>query len=190
MNISVQGIMIDRVSGLSETLMTKEEAPASNMISKWAPKDPNSAYPGMKNQTKMAAFLHTVVADTIEEGSFWSPYYSRVRSRRGGRAAWDFEQNQLADGFGELSLASMDDVIETCYHRCMATTNHGYMALVTSHTEVGDRLFVLNGGSLVYILRPLEDGKYSLVGECYLHGFMDEEAYMDGNAQVIRISIV
>jgi hypothetical protein len=38
---------------------------------------------------------------------------------------------------------------------------------------------VLFGAKTPMILRPDGDGRYLLVGECYLHGFMDGEAVGD-----------
>ena len=51
----------------------------------------------------------------------------------------------------------------------------GYMALVNIQGEVEDKIFVLFGGSMLYVLRPKDD-KYILIGECYVHGLMDGEA--------------
>ena len=49
------------------------------------------------------------------------------------------------------------------------------MALVNIQGEVEDKIFVLFGGSMLYVLRPKDD-KYILIGECYVHGLMDGEA--------------
>jgi hypothetical protein len=40
-----------------------------------------------------------------------------------------------------------------------------------------DKVYVLRGGKLPFVLRPHEniDGHFSVVGHCYVHGFMDGE---------------
>jgi hypothetical protein len=54
-------------------------------------------------------------------------------------------------------------------------TRKGYF-LTISHgkTEAGDVICVLLGGSVPYILRPIDDS-YILIGEAYVHGIMDGE---------------
>ena len=42
--------------------------------------------------------------------------------------------------------------------------------------EKGDVVCVLFGGKMPFVLRPWNDGKFLLVGECYVHGFMQGEA--------------
>ena len=37
----------------------------------------------------------------------------------------------------------------------------------------GDRVVLLQGVNVPCIIREAGDGRYSLVGECYLHGVMD-----------------
>ncbi|MCJ1248448.1 hypothetical protein MMC30_005666 [Trapelia coarctata] len=39
----------------------------------------------------------------------------------------------------------------------------------------GDRVVLLQGVNIPYLVRAAEDGAYSLVGECYLHGIMDRD---------------
>jgi hypothetical protein len=56
-------------------------------------------------------------------------------------------------------------------------TENGFMASVPYTTEVGDRIVVLSGGRVPFVLRPFED-HYKVVGPCYVHG----GAIMDGKA--------
>ena len=74
----------------------------------------------------------------------------------------------------------------------------GLMGLAPHCARVGDQVFVLKGGSMLYVLRPVveqqresadaqvrdaetdfegkEAAAYTLVGECYVHGLMDGQA--------------
>ena len=43
-------------------------------------------------------------------------------------------------------------------------------------TLTGDSVFVLLGGSVLYVLRNTGVGRYMLIREAYFHGMMDGEA--------------
>jgi len=62
--------------------------------------------------------------------------------------------------------------------RSLAISRQGYMALVPEETAIGDRVVVLVGGCVPYVLRPVgndtQEG-YRYVGEAYVHGLMDGE---------------
>jgi hypothetical protein len=44
--------------------------------------------------------------------------------------------------------------------RCLATTDEGYMALVSHQVEIGDFIYLLFGSSVFYVLRP-KGGNFS-----------------------------
>jgi hypothetical protein len=52
------------------------------------------------------------------------------------------------------------------------------MASVPYTTQVGDRIVVLSGSRVPFVLRTVED-KYKLIGLCYVHGegIMDRIAF-------------
>lgn len=55
--------------------------------------------------------------------------------------------------------------------RRLAVTNGSYLALVSAGTKVGDRICILRGARVPFILR--RDGShYVLIGDCYVHGMM------------------
>lgn len=51
----------------------------------------------------------------------------------------------------------------------------GYVGMGPKDTRSGDVIVIFGGASLPFIVRPVEDGKFRLVGECYCDGFMDGE---------------
>jgi hypothetical protein len=64
-------------------------------------------------------------------------------------------------------------------------TDHSYMGLGPPNLQPGDEIHVLLGGRTPFVLRPVHaiEGPvpfflYMLVGDCYLHGFMDGEAFI------------
>ncbi len=44
-----------------------------------------------------------------------------------------------------------------------------------AYMRPGDMIVVLGRASLPFIVRPAEDGKFRLMGECYCDGIMDGE---------------
>ncbi|KAF6809796.1 heterokaryon incompatibility protein [Colletotrichum sojae] len=60
-----------------------------------------------------------------------------------------------------------------CSDRAFFTATCGLMGIGPNNMRVGDVVVVLFGGKVPYVLRPLGDGKYSFVGECYIESLMD-----------------
>jgi hypothetical protein len=54
-------------------------------------------------------------------------------------------------------------------------TRTGYLALVPRAVQMGDKIAVLKGGPMPFLLRPSGAG-FSLIGDCYVHGIMKGEA--------------
>ena len=70
-----------------------------------------------------------------------------------------------------------------------------YLLMIPNTAVVGDAIWALAGGQVLYILRPIdrERGRYSFVGECYAHGLMDGEIVrrLDrGEARMEDISLI
>jgi hypothetical protein len=61
------------------------------------------------------------------------------------------------------------------------TTRTGYLGCGPFQMQPGDKVCILLGGRVPYVLRP-EDGRYLLVGESYVHSVMDGEAIKDWQA--------
>jgi hypothetical protein len=73
-----------------------------------------------------------------------------------------------------------DDRVEalirrSCETRTFAMTERGYPALVPERARVGDIVCVLLGGDVPFVLRRGEEN-YTIIGEAYIHGFMDGKA--------------
>lgn len=71
----------------------------------------------------------------------------------------------------------------SCVSRRFAVTAKGYPALVPERAQIGDHIVVLLGGDVPFVLRPRAEGHWSLVGESYIHGFMDGEALRPMNIE-------
>jgi hypothetical protein len=82
-------------------------------------------------------------------------------------------------------------IIAACSGRQLSITERKLIGLVPELSEVGDKIFVLYGGQVPFILRPKGEF-YELIGECYIHGIMDGEALArmgTGTAQLEKVRI-
>jgi hypothetical protein len=72
-------------------------------------------------------------------------------------------------------------IIEASLHkwsskRRLCTTTSGRLACVPKSTHEGDVICILFGGEVPYVLRPIRDGSYSVIGECYVDNIMHGES--------------
>ncbi|KAF2171231.1 hypothetical protein M409DRAFT_18347 [Zasmidium cellare ATCC 36951] len=68
-----------------------------------------------------------------------------------------------------------------------SSTTTAYVGLVPAGTEKGDQICILRTCSVPYVLRPLENGRYRLVGDCYIHGVMEGELLDSLEFETIQI---
>ncbi|KAM7183824.1 Heterokaryon incompatibility protein (HET) domain containing protein [Rhypophila sp. PSN 637] len=62
--------------------------------------------------------------------------------------------------------------------RDLFLSRNGFMGMAVKGFRDGDRLCLPVGGDAPWLVRPSRSGTYTFVGECYVHGTMDEEATM------------
>ena len=73
--------------------------------------------------------------------------------------------------------------------RALANTTNGHLALIPSKARKGDVIAIVDCPFPI-VLRPKGQG-YEYIGECYLQGFMDGEAFAgDEQPKVEEIMIV
>ncbi|KAG0645851.1 Heterokaryon incompatibility protein [Hyphodiscus hymeniophilus] len=58
----------------------------------------------------------------------------------------------------------------------LCVTVGGLMASVPEMTEVGDRIVLLSGSNVPFVVRPVDD-YHRMTGPCYVHGIMNGEAW-------------
>jgi hypothetical protein len=69
------------------------------------------------------------------------------------------------------------------FYRSLFITSTGYMGM--GRAQEGDEIWVLFGGNVPFILRPVPgSSEYTLVRDYYLHGIMDGEAVADFEGKV------
>jgi hypothetical protein len=66
---------------------------------------------------------------------------------------------------------------EVCKGRALAMLSNFWLALAPQQVQPGDCICVLHGSTVPWVLRPTdEEGKYEVVGQCFVDGIMYGEA--------------
>jgi hypothetical protein len=89
-------------------------------------------------------------------------------------------------------LARFRDTTEWMTRRLM-TTNEGHIGMVPCRAQKGDQIWVLLGCSIPLILRRWENKvSFQVIGECYLHGYMNgkaQEEVRNGKLKIVDIHL-
>jgi hypothetical protein len=81
-------------------------------------------------------------------------------------------------------------ILEACRGRRLLVTDTGLLGLAPLEAQSGDVIYVVPGVSVPLVMRRVE-GRYSLVGECYVQNVMDGEAIEDmDDSKMENIAIV
>ncbi|KAI1331322.1 heterokaryon incompatibility protein-domain-containing protein [Xylariaceae sp. FL0255] len=144
----------------------------------WLPPNGDAAY--VAGGTLGEAIKHCIIADmgrvndvivaaAKDDGIF----------ERGVAVDWDLLDRSAA-GLSTIEAKRQRYLINDI--KCMSTgrriftTAQGYIGLGPAAANVGDKVCVFLGGRMLHVMRPIDDGNFEYVGECYVHGMMDGEA--------------
>ena len=78
---------------------------------------------------------------------------------------------------GDVAIC-LNFVSDLYYRRSFITTEEGYIGLAPKATKPGDLVCVLLGCPKPLVLRPTPDLQYQVIGECYVHGLGDAQAFL------------
>ena len=135
---------------------------------------------------------HTVFPSSTEgsESPFWRIFLGDRYHDKGQR--WrncektDYEAYQALeramiglDGLTKVAEAYCNRFMAASVDRRLFATDRGYIGLGPAEIQKGDHVYILSGGEIPYILRPVSGSRprtFELVGDCYLHGIMYGEA--------------
>lgn len=65
--------------------------------------------------------------------------------------------------------------------RRLFLTDGNYIGLRAQSTQIGDQVWLVSGPSTPFILRPMQNSRYRLIGEAYVHGIIRGEAVATGS---------
>ncbi|ETS85344.1 hypothetical protein PFICI_03369 [Pestalotiopsis fici W106-1] len=129
-------------------------------------------------------FLQTLIGDPRSGGTAGDEYdieriWSLVRLTLQGPLVprWYLtERGYGVDGILPIFLSMTKS-------RRFAGTDMGLIGYVPFRAQKGDLVCILYGADVPFVLRKLADGRYSLVGECYMNGIMYGEALATTDAK-------
>lgn len=103
---------------------------------------------------------------------FFPRWMPRIDARHGR-----YKENLTRAIFSDGSHAATDVrlAVVSLFGRALANTTKGHLAMVPSKARKGDVIAIVDCPFPI-VLRPKGQG-YEYIGECYLHGFMDGEAF-------------
>ncbi|KAF4610419.1 hypothetical protein G7Y89_g15700 [Cudoniella acicularis] len=126
-------------------------------------------YKGSSEPLK-TAYSRTLVADVMKVSNkrtrgyaITLDYWSRVRNYTEPPTDPNYRTE-----FGSLLFSKSG--------RSLFWTEDGYLGLGPTDVKPGDHVCIFFGGEVLYLLRSIGI-HYLFVGECYVHGLMDGEAY-------------
>ncbi|KAI0426556.1 heterokaryon incompatibility protein-domain-containing protein [Xylaria sp. FL1042] len=114
---------------------------------------------------------HTVVLSTVPSYyREWVIAYTDL-VRGGLQAKEDFVQTWLA-----RAQQVENGIAYFAQGRRFAGTEGGLIGWVPEETVEGDIVVIPYGSRVPFVVRNVSEGKYRLIGECYIHGLMDGQA--------------
>lgn len=183
---------LERIRRTAEKVMEWE---AEVMKPGWG--DPYGGDGGLDGRSRREVFRRTIVAN---------------RNNQGLNFEWDEKWDTLLEVFLGRKEMPLDEpnapntpptdqarlqylfpirlaLIPRTAGRNFIITSNGYIGLAPLKSKIGDAAFVLEGGTMPYVLRPVEDSElaphgvvpkerqrfFELVGEAYVHGVSDGE---------------
>jgi hypothetical protein len=97
----------------------------------------------------------------------------------------EMESGSQTEAVWEQFLCA-DVVLERAVMRRLGRTAKGYLALLPFDTLETDIIVLLQGGKTPYVIRRKE-GCWQFVGDCYVHGIMDGDAWDDSKLENITL---
>ncbi|KAJ4356703.1 uncharacterized protein N0V89_004739 [Didymosphaeria variabile] len=83
-------------------------------------------------------------------------------------------------------------IFATMTYRTVALTESGRVMFLPRHSLVGDQVWLLHGGKVPFVLRPLSEGRegegaFRFIGPAYVDGIMHGEAFREGSKKSITL---
>ncbi|KAK2593669.1 hypothetical protein QQS21_008638 [Conoideocrella luteorostrata] len=97
-------------------------------------------------------------------------------------------------GYGPSDVAGKSDVfvtgsIEFCNTKRRGRTRRGFVGQFPLKSQIGDMIFLPLGSAIPFLIRQATPGVYRIIGECYLHGIMEGEAFDDKRTPINDVLI-
>lgn len=83
----------------------------------------------------------------------------------------------------------ISQALGVCYSKRRGRTEHGYVGQFCLNVQVGDCVYIPLGSAVPYVIRPGSNKTYRLIGECYVHGIMNGEAFHISGASIVDLDL-
>ena len=132
--------------------------------------------------TMEVAFANIICGDVTRSRSNGDPerVHSSARALQQCIALFDVELQEEED-----YLVTSDNydyaypVSYATHSQRMIYLDTGYLGLARQDCMIGDKVFLLMGGDMPFLLRPAGDNYYTYLCEAYIHGIMEGEALVN-----------
>lgn len=121
--------------------------------------------PAQSRRAVQRSLYDVLIAGQLSGEGRWKPYQVTYAS--------DIER---ANEQPERQAFMLKNAVRITKERTVILTRNRFLGLAPTTTRVGDRIFILYGLAIPIILRPREDGAYTVIGVAYIHGIMHGEA--------------
>ena len=186
--LSTRGRCFDIVSVLGEEYLSNSQF-SNSVLRQWAILA-SSLHPYPTGQDLQIAYLETFLASNTKtacdgQNRLIQLFLSSWRLHFFDEIDMNDRTDQRNHGKTLAEAQIFNDFVKkACGGRRFFTTVSGYMGLAPATAQSGDKICLLLGGQVPYILRE-EENHYKLVGESYVHGIMRGEA-LQGTENDIR----
>ncbi|RGP71260.1 Heterokaryon incompatibility protein [Fusarium longipes] len=125
-----------------------------------------------------APFLRTLICDRTQEGNEASRDFilDNVASFVRQSLEVGVVPEYLLQRDRSKGIEGLEAFTRMTKSRRFAATDIGLVGYVPMRAKKGDLVCILYGSEVPFVIRKKGQGKYSLVGECYMHGIMKGEA--------------
>jgi hypothetical protein len=167
--LTAGGWLIDTVDVLNAVSPTTDSTTPRQRwvrdVRLWAPEDGMKRLYVPTNETFLDAYWRTITTDRKQD--------RRITTQ-------DIEGPTWYERYQSLEERTVPDEQATLRGWRFGTSKRGIFCMLPPAAAEGDLIVVLFGGKIPYLLRPLEQGgdEYKLVGEAYMHGFMDGQVFL------------
>lgn len=125
----------------------------------------------------ITAFPDSPLLPTPEEVNTSRPRFIELSQTSASLTDWDQEVIMPMALFRDSMFNFFDG-------RSAFMTSMSQFGLGPGGMEVGDQVWFLKGGKVPFILRPLQNGNFELIGEAFFYGFMRGEIFDFGGKSV------
>ncbi|EON66518.1 hypothetical protein W97_05763 [Coniosporium apollinis CBS 100218] len=174
--VYIMGGIVDTVQFVSKSPPREKRSPLKRVVNaefqRRALVERLDIYP--TGEDIFEAYWRTLLYDRVEDSNGlavkappeYGGYYPEVLRASTGRS--------LRSASHGLTTAPFIYDVEAGEQFCV--TQNGYMGNAPRSTLPGDKICVLYGARVPFVLRE-EGASYRIIGDCYIHGLMDGEAF-------------